>query len=383
MVEPQELEVENQKQPSIRVFISYSRESVDHEKRVLDLSDRLCREGIDSVLDQYFQAPPQGWAKWMLEHFETSNFIIVVCTEVYDKRSRGVESARVGKGVKFETLLTYQDLLDNDSRSDKIIPVVFRQEDLEFIPRPLRPFQSYALDTDAGYETLYRRLTGQPRIIKPLSSGIRSLKVGENISPSDSESMEARRVQEGIASKPRRERKAKTSTVELHIDRNFDEYSEAEQQSLIRAIRELLDVGADLRVKNIRRGSVILTLELSQKDAEKLRRAIRRGNLFEYGVLNIQDTPNAEPASVPGFKHEPVRHEGHEPVRHEGVVKWFNDAKGYAFIVRERGADVFVHHASIIAEGFRALSEGDRVVFDVVKDSTGGLKAVNVTKKNT
>ena len=50
-----------------------------------------------------------------------------------------------------------------------------------------------------------------------------------------------------------------------------------------------------------------------------------------------------------------------------GTVKWFNDAKGYGYIVRERGPDVFVHHASIIAEGFRTLAEGDRVQFEVVE----------------
>jgi len=68
-------------------------------------------------------------------------------------------------------------------------------------------------------------------------------------------------------------------------------------------------------------------------------------------------------------------------VAEQGIVKWFNDAKGYGFIVRERGADVFVHHASIIAEGFRTLQEGDRVSFDVV-EGPKGLQAKNVVKIN-
>ncbi len=63
----------------------------------------------------------------------------------------------------------------------------------------------------------------------------------------------------------------------------------------------------------------------------------------------------------------------------QGTVKWYNDAKGYGFIVREHGADVFVHHASIIAEGFRSLNEGDRVSFDVV-EGPKGLQAKNVVK---
>lgn len=62
-----------------------------------------------------------------------------------------------------------------------------------------------------------------------------------------------------------------------------------------------------------------------------------------------------------------------------GIVKWFNDTKGYGFIERERGADVFVHHASIVTEGFRTLSEGDRVSFEVI-EGPKGLQAVNVMK---
>lgn len=63
----------------------------------------------------------------------------------------------------------------------------------------------------------------------------------------------------------------------------------------------------------------------------------------------------------------------------QGTVKWFNDKKGYGFIAREQGADVFVHHASIVAQGFRTLKEGDRVTFDIV-EGPKGLQATNVTK---
>ena len=63
----------------------------------------------------------------------------------------------------------------------------------------------------------------------------------------------------------------------------------------------------------------------------------------------------------------------------EGTVKWYNDEKGYGFIVREKGTDVFVHHASINAEGFKSLAEGDRVSFEVV-EGPKGPQAKNVTK---
>jgi len=60
-----------------------------------------------------------------------------------------------------------------------------------------------------------------------------------------------------------------------------------------------------------------------------------------------------------------------------GKVKWFNDAKGFGFIVREDGPDLFVHHTAIVAEGFRSLAEGQQVEFDVTQGPKG-LQATNV-----
>ena len=57
--------------------------------------------------------------------------------------------------------------------------------------------------------------------------------------------------------------------------------------------------------------------------------------------------------------------------RELGTVKWFNDAKGYGFIARENGEDVFVHHSAIRAEGFRSLSDGQQVEFEVVQGKKG------------
>ena len=63
-----------------------------------------------------------------------------------------------------------------------------------------------------------------------------------------------------------------------------------------------------------------------------------------------------------------------------GTVKWFNDAKGFGFITPENGdKDCFVHHTAIKAEGFRSLSEGETVEFDVVQGPKG-LQAANVRK---
>jgi len=60
-------------------------------------------------------------------------------------------------------------------------------------------------------------------------------------------------------------------------------------------------------------------------------------------------------------------------------VKWFNDAKGFGFITRENGPDVFVHHTAIQSEGFRTLAEGDQVEFEVTQGQKG-LQASNVRR---
>ena len=63
----------------------------------------------------------------------------------------------------------------------------------------------------------------------------------------------------------------------------------------------------------------------------------------------------------------------------QGTVKWFNNSKGYGFIGREDGPDVFVHYSAIVGDGYRTLQEGDAVEFEIVQGPKGP-QAANVQK---
>ncbi len=76
------------------------------------------------------------------------------------------------------------------------------------------------------------------------------------------------------------------------------------------------------------------------------------------------------------FHHSPFRK---DPLMEKGTVKWFNNSKGYGFIKRETGEDLFVHFKSIAGDGYKSLKEGDTVQFDV-EQGAKGLQAVNVSK---
>jgi cold shock protein len=62
-----------------------------------------------------------------------------------------------------------------------------------------------------------------------------------------------------------------------------------------------------------------------------------------------------------------------------GKIKWFDNKRGFGFIAQESGQDVFVHHSSILGQGFKTLNQGDEVVFDIIPGDRG-LKAQNVQR---
>lgn len=63
----------------------------------------------------------------------------------------------------------------------------------------------------------------------------------------------------------------------------------------------------------------------------------------------------------------------------KGIVKWFNNQKGYGFICNENGEDIFVHYSGLNMDGFKSLTEGESVAFDIIEGSKG-RQAINVEK---
>jgi CspA family cold shock protein len=85
--------------------------------------------------------------------------------------------------------------------------------------------------------------------------------------------------------------------------------------------------------------------------------------LNQYGVLFPHETPPYFHSKQQG-RQEPV-------AQYKGKVKWFNNAKGYGFIGRDDGPDVFVHYSAIQLDGYKTLKEGDEVEFDIVEGQKG------------
>ena len=157
------------------VFVSYSHDSTAHEQRVHQLVDRLREEGVDCNLDLYEDAPPEGWPAWMDRHIRESDYVLVVCTEVYERRITGKEKRGIGLGAKWEGSLITQALYNSGGRNEKFIPIVFDSRDVEHIPEFLGRATRYDLSTDEGYERLYRRLTAQPAYPKRPLGKVRQL----------------------------------------------------------------------------------------------------------------------------------------------------------------------------------------------------------------
>lgn len=147
-----------------KVFISYAHKNQAYEDKVLELANRLRSEGIDAMIDQYEEAPPEGWPRWMEHQIMESEFVLVLCEETYYQK---LYSEKKGKGVVWEANIVYQMLYDTAAETNKFIAVFFDDADQQYIPTPLKPYTYYNLLDEKQYDRLYWRFRGVTNSKKP------------------------------------------------------------------------------------------------------------------------------------------------------------------------------------------------------------------------
>ncbi|MGL6476297.1 toll/interleukin-1 receptor domain-containing protein [Aeromonas hydrophila] len=145
-----------------KVFISYSHDSPDHKKWVLELATRLRNNGVDAIIDQWELRPGDDLPHFMETHLASANYVIMICTDKY------VQKANSGAGgVGYEKMIVTAELLSNID-SNKIVPVI-RQFGTCNVPIFLKTklFVNLSDDDEFNFDELVRTFHGAPLYKKP------------------------------------------------------------------------------------------------------------------------------------------------------------------------------------------------------------------------
>ena len=142
-----------------KVFVSYSHDSQDHKKWVLDLSTRLRNNGVDAIIDQWELKPGDDLPHFMETHLANSDYVLMICTDRY------VTKANFGiGGVGYEKMIVTAELMRNID-SNKVIPVI-RQQGTHNVPTFLKTklFLDFSRDDDFefNFDELIRTLHNSP-----------------------------------------------------------------------------------------------------------------------------------------------------------------------------------------------------------------------------
>lgn len=247
-------------------------------------------------MDQYHEkGPPEGWPRWMERRIRESTYVLVICTEAYYRKALNLDERGEGKGVQFESVISLQNVYENRSLNTRFIPVLLRPSHAECIPDFLRPFQHYTVDAtsreDQGYWGLYRHLTNQPSVVKPPQGDVLSLGVDDPMGPA----VPWRNGDDQFESSDTTQDDSTTAVetglahLEITIDKPFKEFSEGDQDRILRIFRDAFSLSnGEVRIVRKRPGSVRLTLELPAKTAEELQWAIEEGRFDEFGIVRAE-----------------------------------------------------------------------------------------------
>ncbi len=231
----------------MRVFISYSHDSPEHQHRVLMLAQRLRHDGVDAILDLYLETPAEGWPRWMVNQIKEADRVLLVCTPTYAERFEGAAAPPGGKGAKWEGAVITQILFEAEHANEKFIPVVFNVGEVAAIPLILKGSTRYVLNDQ--YEKLYRVLTGQSELLVPPLGRVRQLpprRVRSDLS-------------RGMARTSPKFKSAEFERLSLELQRQLERYAELRQRgedsgdslSVILSLKRRMRSGPSLEVGDI------------------------------------------------------------------------------------------------------------------------------------
>lgn len=167
-----------------KVFISYAHDTEQFADKVLEFSNELRRNNIDANIDQYEECPSEGWPRWMDNQIENSDYVLIVCTQLYYDRVMNFKSGE-GKGVNWELNIIYQHLYESCCNNTKFIPIIFNDYNATKILKPLQSSTYYYVDREKDFKKLCNRLKGIKSTIKPpigqVEENIVELKERKNI----------------------------------------------------------------------------------------------------------------------------------------------------------------------------------------------------------
>jgi SEFIR domain-containing protein len=147
------------------VFISYSQDSEEHIHRILTIAQWFRTHGIEAFVDKFEQSPPQSWQLWCYEQITKASYVLVVCTETYERRVLRQETKGTGRGATWEGAIITGEIYDETEGQTKFIPVVFADDDARYIPFFLKGSSLYNLSDQDSLIDLYRRITDQPEYV--------------------------------------------------------------------------------------------------------------------------------------------------------------------------------------------------------------------------
>lgn len=165
-----------------KVFISYAHDTEEFSDKVLEFSNKLRENMIDADIDQYEECPSEGWPRWMENEIDNSDYVIIVCTQLYFNRVKNYKSGE-GKGVNWELNIIYQYLYEACCNNTKFIPIIFNDYKTNDILKPLQSSTYYYVDREKDFKKLCNRLKGIKNTVKPSLGNVKEENVFEPLKP--------------------------------------------------------------------------------------------------------------------------------------------------------------------------------------------------------